>query len=110
MPFYMRMGKIPAKRHTQFRKTDGSLYSEQLFSTEGFSSIYSLLYHNHAPTVICGIDEAFSVEPKIALHKHLQNRSFLGFNVEAVDQFLPSRKVLMLNSDVTIAVAAPKKV
>ncbi|GDX50966.1 homogentisate 1,2-dioxygenase [Bacteroidota bacterium] len=109
MPFYMRMGKIPAKRHTQFRKTDGSLYSEQLFSTEGFSSIYSLLYHNHPPTVISGIDEPFSVEPKIAMQKHLQNRSFLGFNVAPVDQYLPSRKVLMLNNDVAIAVAAPKK-
>ena len=37
MPHYHKSGSIPHKRHTQFRKPDGDLYSEQLFSTEGFS-------------------------------------------------------------------------
>jgi len=50
MPHYYKLGSIPHKRHTQFRKPDGSLYSEQLFSTEGFSSDSSLLYHSHPPT------------------------------------------------------------
>ena len=109
MPHYMRMGEIPQKRHTQFRKPDGSLYSEQLFSTEGFSSVYSLLYHHHPPTVIKSVDAPFDVSPKIALQKQLQNRSFLGFNVSPAEQFPQSRKVLMCNSDCTIAVAAPQK-
>ncbi|MFM7855359.1 MAG: homogentisate 1,2-dioxygenase, partial [Flammeovirgaceae bacterium] len=45
--YYHRLGKIPAKRHTQFRQPDGSLYKEELVSSEGFSSIYSNLYHIH---------------------------------------------------------------
>ena len=45
MPHYHKLGNIPHKRHTQFRKPDGNLYSEQLFSTEGFSNDYSLMYH-----------------------------------------------------------------
>jgi homogentisate 1,2-dioxygenase len=49
---YYKLGEIPHKRHTQFRKTDGSLFHEQLFSTEGFHSVYSLLYHHNAPTQI----------------------------------------------------------
>ncbi len=35
MPFYHKLGEIPPKRHTQFRKPDGELYSEQLFGTIG---------------------------------------------------------------------------
>ena len=35
MPFYHKLGKIPAKRHTTFFKPDGeSLYREELFSTK----------------------------------------------------------------------------
>lgn len=44
MPYYHKLGNIPHKRHMQFRKPDSSLYSKQLFSTEGFSNDYSLLY------------------------------------------------------------------
>src|SRR6476469_5664648 len=57
MPHYYKAGTIPHKRHTQFRKPNGELYSEQLFSTEGFSSDYSLLYHSHPPTVIIKTEE-----------------------------------------------------
>src|ERR1700760_4647582 len=109
MPHYHKLGKVPPKRHTQFRKPNGELYSEQLFSTEGFSSVYSILYHNHPPTVIKSIDTPFSVEPKIALQKQLQHRSLQGFKVQPEDDFLKSRKCLMLNSDVSISVAATKK-
>jgi homogentisate 1,2-dioxygenase len=42
MPVYHSLGAIPPKRHTQFRKPDGSLYAEELVSTEGFSSLYML--------------------------------------------------------------------
>ena len=49
---YHALGKIPPKRHTQFRKPDGGLYLEELFSTEGFSDVYSLLYHCNPPTQI----------------------------------------------------------
>ena len=32
MSHYYKLGSIPHKRHTQFRKPDGTLYSEQLTS------------------------------------------------------------------------------
>ena len=48
--YYHRLGNIPPKRHTQFRQPDGSLYKEELVSSEGFSGIYSNLYHINAPT------------------------------------------------------------
>ena len=52
MPFYLKQGHIPAKRHTVFKKYDGSLLYEELMSREGFSYVYSNLYHIHMPTRI----------------------------------------------------------
>ena len=47
---YHRLGRVPDKRHTQFRRPDGGLYAEELFGAEGFSCSSSLLYHAHPPT------------------------------------------------------------
>jgi homogentisate 1,2-dioxygenase len=76
MPFYHRLGNIPPKRHTQFRKPDGNLYAEELISTLGFSSIYSLVYHCHPPTLVKAIGEAWSVEPDYVLKKNMQKSKF----------------------------------
>ena len=67
MPIYHSLGKIPRKRHTAFRKDDGSLYYEQLFGTEGFSGMSALLYHIHRPTQVKAIGETLDIKPKIAL-------------------------------------------
>ena len=40
MVFYHKLGKIPHKRHTVFRKGDGSLYHEHLMGTLGFALIF----------------------------------------------------------------------
>lgn len=109
MPFYHKQGQIPAKRHVQFRKQDGSLYAEELVSTEGFSSIYSLVYHCHPPTLVKHIGQAYDVAPKAALSKNLQNRSFLTFKTAPKDDFLESRVYTLFNKDLYIASAAPKK-
>ncbi len=107
MAFYHKQGKIPAKRHTQFRKPDGNLYAEELVSTEGFNSIYSLIYHCHPPTLVSHIGEEWSVEPKIAAHRNMQHRSYLTWNVPPTKDYIESRKTLLMNSDVRIGVAAP---
>ncbi len=109
MPHYYSLGSIPHKRHTQFRKPDGGLYAEQLFSTEGFSSNYSLLYHVHPPTRIIRTEEPVDISPKAATDNILKHRCFKGFNVQQEEDYLKSRKVFMFNNDVEITVAAPKK-
>lgn len=108
MPQYHKLGQIPHKRHTQFRKPDGKLYSEQLFSTEGFSSHYSLLYHCHPPTEIVKVDEPYSVMPHVAEEKMLKHRSFQGFNIKPENDYLKSRKPVLVNNDVHISLAAPR--
>ena len=107
MPHYYTLGKIPHKRHTQFRREDGALYSEQLFSTEGFSNDYTLLYHVHPPTEIIATDESYDVQPRIAEEKMLKHRSFEGFKVKPTADFLESRVPVLVNSDCHIVLAAP---
>lgn len=108
MPHYTALGDIPSKRHVQFRKPDGGLYSEQLFSTEGFSNDYSLLYHIHPPTQIIKTDEPINVAPKIAEEKMLKHRSFEGFNVKPCADYLDSRIPVLVNNDCHISLAAPQ--
>lgn len=109
MPHYHVSGEIPHKRHTQFRKPDGSLYSEELVSTEGFSSIYSLVYHVHPPTLVKSAAEPYSVRPEIAVEENIKHRAFMGFRAKPTDDFLQSRKILFTNNDLNIAVAAPRQ-
>jgi len=109
MAFYYKLGKIPAKRHTQFRKDNGDLYAEELISTEGFNSTYSLVYHCYPPTLVTDIGEPFSVEPKVVESRNMKNRSFITFKTAQEDDYIKSRKALLVNSDLIISVAAPKK-
>jgi homogentisate 1,2-dioxygenase len=108
MPIYHSLGKIPAKRHTVFRQPNGKLYAEELVSTEGFSGMYSLVYHAHPPTIVKSLGESYSVEPKIAKEKHLRHTSLLGFNIKPEEDYLKSRKPVLVNSDLQISLAAPK--
>ncbi len=109
MPFYHKAGKFPEKRHIQYRKPNGELYSEELVSTEGFSSTYSLVYHCHPPTLVKNIGDPINVAPKAAIGNNMQNRSFMTFNTEPKDDFLESRVVQLFNSDLYITSAAPRQ-
>ncbi len=109
MPHYHTMGIVPHKRHTQFRKPDGGLYAEELFSTEGFSNDSSLLYHIYPPTQIINTDEPLDISPRIAKLHQLRHRSFDGFKIESDVDFLESRVPVLVNNDCHIVLAAPRE-
>ena len=109
MPIYQSLGRIPTKRHTRFDKPGGGYYYEQLFGTEGFHGMASLLYHTYRPTEVKDIGEPKDVTPKLAVEKSLTSRKLIGFNVNPKDDFLDSRTPLLVNKDVHIGVAAPGK-
>jgi homogentisate 1,2-dioxygenase len=109
MPHYHTQGSIPPKRHTIFRKPGGGLYAEQLVSTEGFSDLYSLVYHTWPPTMVLSIDEPYNVAPSVAVDQNMQSRSFNGFNIPQADDYLESRIPVLVNNDVHISLAAPRK-
>ncbi len=109
MPFYYNLGKIPPKRHIQFRKESGDLYYEQLFGTEGFHGFSSLLYHVNRPTMVKSVKEFKDLTPVPAVNKNITSRMLKGFNVAPKDDFLESREIVLFNNDLNIALAAPKK-
>ncbi|WP_313805511.1 homogentisate 1,2-dioxygenase [Flavobacterium sp.] len=109
MPFYHKLGKIPHKRHIQFRKENGDLYYEQLFGTIGFDGMSTNMYHEQRPTQVKEIRKQYSVAPKIAKANNIQSYRLRGFQVPQVNDYLESRKPVLTNSDCTIILAAPKE-
>lgn len=108
MPFYHQLGNIPHKRHTVFRQPDGGLYYEQLFGTEGFHGMSSLLYHVYRPTMIRSVGTPADVTPQAAIDRNISPMMLAGFNVGSENDFLDSRKTVLFNSDLNIALAAPR--
>ena len=108
MPFYYKLGNIPHKRHTQFRKANGELYSEQLFSTEGFSNDYSIMYHCHPPTQIIKTEPQQSVAPTVAEEKCCSTAALKASKLSR-KRLLDSRKPVLVNNDCHIVLAAPKE-
>jgi homogentisate 1,2-dioxygenase len=108
--YYHRLGKIPPKRHTQFRQPDGSLYKEELVSSEGFSGIYSNLYHINPPTRIKELKEPVRYGAKrvddYALRQTHLNTSKVTTTGE---DYLDARKVLLMNADCAISICSPRK-
>ncbi len=104
---YHTLGQIPPKRHTQFRKPNGELYHEELFSTEGFSDLYSLLYHANPPTQIVQVGDPIDASPIIVEDKQLKHRSLQGFNISPHEDYLSSRTPILVNRDCKILLAAP---
>lgn len=109
MPIYHHLGEIPQKRHTVFKSKSGNYYYEQLFGTEGFHGMSSLLYHTHRPTQVKEILKSYSAMPKISVEKNIKAMLLKGFQIQSTDDFLDSRKTLLINSDCAIGLAAPRK-
>ena len=108
MPFYHKLGKIPQKRHIQFKKPNGEFYYEQLFGTIGFDGMSTNSYHEQRPTQVKSIQKQYSIAPKIAKTNNIQSYRLHGFKVQPESDFLESRKVVLTNSDCNIILAAPK--
>src|SRR3954466_16097554 len=104
MPHYRAVGDIPRKRHTQFRKPDGSLYAEELMGVEGFSSDSALLYHEHPPTAIV---EAVAVEehvPSLVPNLPLKPRHFRTHKLDhTAADVVTGRQLLLANDDVRVS-------
>lgn len=107
MPIYHKLGKFPHKRHTIFRKEDGSLFHEQLFGTVGFDGMSSIMYHHYPPTMVIDLLASKDIAPKIAHGKSLKSFSMQGFSVKPTADFMESRVPVLVNSDCKIILSAP---
>ena len=106
---YHKLGSIPDKRHTIHEKSNGDLYYEQLFGTEGFHGVSSLLYHYHRPTMVSKIGDSIDLNPKPAINNNIVSRMLQGFNIKPKEDFIESRDPMLFNNDVQIDLASPKK-
>ena len=110
MPFYHRMGELPRVKHTTFYKPDGkSLYREELFSSKGFSGVYSLKYHHHMPTAVLR-------ENELDMHKQVEWKEapvlyyhFFTDKKQTPDNFIEGRNVFLENNHCSIATAHVSK-
>jgi homogentisate 1,2-dioxygenase len=109
MPSYVRAGQLPPKRHIQFRKPDGGLYAEELFSTKGFESVYSLLYHLRPPTATLDVRPWSRPAIRLQANEPLRNRHFKTASMTTSGDAIESRTPLLGNSDLLISVADAKE-
>lgn len=109
MPIYHHLGKLPHKRHTVFKKSDGSHHYEQLFGTVGFDGMSCLMYHLHRPTQVTELLESYDVAPKVAVEKNMRSLRLHGFKTTPEADYLASRKAILVNSDLQIILAAPQQ-
>jgi homogentisate 1,2-dioxygenase len=103
--YYRQLGKIPHKRHTMFKKDDGTLYREQVMGTKGFSGTQSILYHHHLPTAVAKTEYLGSYMPEFEEEGPLRHRHFFTDKVEKKSCALKSREYLLGNSDLLIGTA-----
>src|SRR4028119_873724 len=100
MPFYHRLGEIPHKRHTQFRKPDGSLYREQVMGTKGFSGVEAILYHHYHPTQILAVEDLGPTTIDFEEEGALRHRHFKTAPVPAGGDVVSGRRYMLANKDV----------
>ena len=101
MPFYQTKGLVSAKRHTVFKRSEDSIFYEELVSREGFSSIYSNLYHLKMPTRVSKLGKLHPFKIKKIKNKH-QARHIQTQNIPNNGDIVYDRIPLLFNEDVII--------
>lgn len=107
MPFYHKLGEIPHKRHTQFRKPDGGLYKEEVMGLEGFSGIQSLLYHYFLPPRVKHTEFLGETKVDYAGFGAIRHRAFSAKDVPAGGDAVAARRTLMGNNDLIMGISRP---
>jgi homogentisate 1,2-dioxygenase len=108
MPFYLERGNIPSKRHIQHFHAEKLCYEEHM-SREGFSDIYSNVYHIHPPTRITKVNEfkPFKLQPaKDDTHRHHHLETY---NLKEGGDWVFDRHYLAFNNEVTMSIVCPDK-
>ncbi|RPI33440.1 MAG: homogentisate 1,2-dioxygenase [Chloroflexota bacterium] len=109
MPFYHKLGKLPHKRHTQFRKPNGDLYREEVMGLEGFSGLESILYHHFLPPRVARVEDLGPINTEYSDFGPLRHRAFATADVPAGGDPVSARRLLLGNNDVTLGVSRPDR-
>ena len=109
MPYYTSLGDIPPKRHIQFRRPDGELYSEEVFGTEGFVGPTSTMYHIHPPTQVSGWKTLYSTKTEFIETDVMRMRHLKSMSMEPSGDPITGRVVLFGNEDVEMSICVPNE-
>ena len=107
MPYYQRRGQLPTKRHTAYRKPDGSLYAEHLMGTLGFDGPASLLYHIRRPTQILNSSLFGPVAIEEEADHSVRMRHFCTSQIETGASITLNRIPFLFNDDVVVSLVRP---
>ena len=109
MPIYHRLGDIPRKRHSIFRRPDGGLFAEQLVGNKGFVGPASLLYHRHPPTQVRATRSLRSARLEPDDDTTVRHRHFRLHRLPAGGSAVLDRAPLVFNADVASYFAQPDR-
>jgi homogentisate 1,2-dioxygenase len=103
---YATLGRLPAKRHSQFHG-DGGLLVEEVMGYEGFSGNESILYHLHSPCRIAEVGGLTALDreewvPDAHVHRLTDLRP-----VEPGGDPISARQALMFNNELEVSVCKP---
>jgi homogentisate 1,2-dioxygenase len=109
---YRRLGVVSEKPHTVFEH-EGKMVAEHVFTRDGFSDLYSILYQKRAPTHEVKVQPlqlsnfGFPHHPSEG-EELLMRRHIKSPKLQIGGQLLESRKTLFFNDDCTVGIARPK--
>ncbi|MEE9117535.1 MAG: homogentisate 1,2-dioxygenase [Calditrichia bacterium] len=109
MPFYIKKGSIPSKRHIQHKSAEGKLRYEEHISREGFSDIYSNVYHLFPPTRVKKIDKFIPVELQPTKDQTYRHHHLETFKLDPYGDWVFGRQYLAFNNDLVMATTSPVK-
>ena len=105
MTVYKVAGSVPPKRFTKLQSGDGRFIHEELFSSQGFAGVFSLVYRLNAPTRVASVEvieghdvTAWETGP---VDKHLFDLNRL----DSKGDFFESRRALAFNEQITYSLA-----
>ena len=107
MPYYYKLGQLPPKRHIQFRRPDGALYSEEVFGTEGFVGPTTTLYHIHPPTQVTGWKTLYSTKVEYVETETMRMRHLKTTPMQPKGDPVTGRVVLFGNGDCEMSLCVP---
>jgi homogentisate 1,2-dioxygenase len=103
MPYFNRVGDVPAKRFSQFRQPDESLYCTEVMGEEGFSSDMSLLFHKRPPTGISAVSAVEREPVTLTANQPLLPRLLHTSQLKAGGDAVSGRHALVGNDDVLVS-------
>jgi homogentisate 1,2-dioxygenase len=111
MPFYMRLGSIPSKRHIAHRREGGyrgeGIFYEEVVTTAGFGRAYSICYHLRPPTRVRKIEPAGEVLIDTAASPALRHHHVRTKNLRPAGDVVTGRVPLLANDDVIMSRCRP---